>query len=68
MNFLKAICSGIHEGFGTKEVTSRYDFGSKSNIAKLQKSLIDKELIDKSEGHTIIADPVLRLWLISEYF
>lgn len=67
MNFLKAVCSGIHSGFGHKEVTDRFDLGSKSNIARIQKSLTDKELIDKIDGRTVIADPVLRLWLTSQY-
>lgn len=63
MNFLKAVCSGVHSGFGNKDVTDRFGLGSKSNITRLQKSLTDKELIDKVDGRTIIADPVLRLWL-----
>ena len=63
MNFLKAVCSGVHSGFGNKDVTDRFGLGSKSNITRLQKSLTDKELIDKVDGRTVIADPVLRLWL-----
>lgn len=67
MNFLKAICSGIHSGFGRKEVTERFELGSKSNITRIQKSLTDKELIDKIDGCTVITDPMLRLWLSSQY-
>lgn len=67
MNFLKAVCSGIHSGFWHKEVTDRFDLGSKSNIARIQKSLTDKELIDKIDGRTVIADPVLRLWLTTQF-
>ena len=34
-----------------------------SNIVRLKKSLIDKELIEITEDGIIIGDPVLRFWL-----
>lgn len=30
MNFIRAVCSGTHAGFGVKDLTLEYDFGAKS--------------------------------------
>ena len=67
MNFLKAICSGIHSGFSRQSIMENYNLGSKSNISRLTKSLIDKELIDKTKDGIFLTDPVFRLWIQSEY-
>ena len=67
MNFLRAICSGIHEGFGNRTVLERFNIGSKSNISRLTTSLIDKELITKDNGRLEIADPIFKIWFSSEY-
>lgn len=67
MNFLKAISSGIHSGFSRQSIMENYNLGSKSNISRLTKSLIDKELIDKTKDGIFLTDPVFRLWIQSEY-
>lgn len=62
MNFLRAICSGIHSGFTSKEVLDRFSLGAKSNVARLHTSLIEKEMIESIDGNLYIMDPVFELW------
>lgn len=63
MNFLRAVVAGVNGGFGEKAVRDIFDLGVPSNIARLKKSLIDKELIEITENGIIIGDPVLKIWL-----
>jgi len=63
MNFLRALLFGVNKGFGEKAVRDLFDLGAPSNIVRLKKSLIDKELIEFTESGIIIGDPVLRIWL-----
>lgn len=63
LNFLRAVLFGVHNGFNEKEVRESFDLGVPSNIARLKKSLVDKELIEYTEIGVEIGDPVLRLWL-----
>ena len=62
MNFLRAVCSGITDGFGKQSVSEDFGLGSKSNISRLIKSLTNKELIDRDKNGIIISDPVFRIW------
>ena len=63
LNMLRAICEGVHTDFGTKEVAIRFDLGTKSNIPKLKKALVERELIDVTEtGACYIADPLFKRW------
>lgn len=63
LNFIRAVLNGIHTNFGSAEIREQYHLGSYSNINRIKKSLIDKELIDDSTGEIHISDPVLRMWL-----
>ena len=63
LNFLRAILFGVYNGFSEKEVRESFNLGVPSNIARLKKSLIDKELVEITERGVEIGDPVLRLWL-----
>ena len=63
INFLHAIADGIHREFSKKEVMSEYNLGASSNIARIKKSLEQKELIDVHPKMITINDPVFRLWL-----
>ncbi len=67
MNFLRALCDGIHSDFGSKRIIDAYRLGTKSNITRLKSSLEDKELIETSKGATTIADSVFLLWFKREY-
>lgn len=64
MNFLRAVCNGISSDFASKKVSDEYDFGTKSNIARIKAALIKKELIDIENGKVIVPDPVFRLWFL----
>lgn len=64
MNFLKAIAAGESGDFTSAAMLKKYNLGSKSNISRLQETLIKKELIEKVGRTVIIADPVFRLWML----
>lgn len=63
LNFLKAVCSGVHSGFSSEKVLSLWNIGTKSNVAVLKKSLMENELIEDREEGIYMADPVFELWL-----
>ena len=65
MNFLHAICKGIHTGFTQSVVLNDYRLGTAANVTRLKKALIEKELITLSAPkHLEISDPILALWLM----
>lgn len=66
LNLLRAICIGFHEDFGKKEVTSQYDLGSRSNLVKLKKALIEREIIEQTEDGLFISDPLFERWFKRE--
>ena len=66
LNLLRAICTGFHEDFGKKEVTSHYDLGSRSNLVKLKKALIEREIIEQTEDGLFISDPLFERWFKRE--
>lgn len=63
MNFIRAICNGVHSDFGSKAILEEYDLGTKSNISRIKTTLQDKELIDITKEGVYLEDPVFRLWL-----
>lgn len=63
LNFLKAICSGIHTGFTSERVLSEWNIGSKSNVTLLKKTLSENEFIEMRGREIHIADPIFRIWL-----
>ena len=62
LNFLRAVCNGVHTDFGSKAVMEEYNFGSKSNIARIKEALLDRELIETSPNGVYLEDPVFRMW------
>lgn len=62
MNMLRAIASNIHNGFTTKKVLADFNLGTKSNISRIQKVLIDRDLIELREEGLFINDPVFKKW------
>ena len=66
LNLLRAICSGFHEDFGKKDVTSHYDLGSRSNLVKLKKALIEREIVEQTEDGLFISDPLFERWFKQE--
>lgn len=66
LNFIRAICQGHHDDFGKAEVTSKFNLGTRSNLPKLKKALIEREIIEVTETGLYIADPLFKLWFSSE--
>ena len=67
MNLIRCLCQGVRKDFTSKEVLETYQLGSKSNISRLKKTLVEKEIIEE-EGDTItLADPIFELWFKREY-
>jgi len=55
LNFLRLLYSGVHSGFTAQAVAETYPLGSKSNIDRIKKALIDKELITLEKDGIFIA-------------
>lgn len=66
INFLRVLCSDIHSDFGSKKVTSRFALGTKSNVDRIKKALIERELIEERPDGTYISDVVFRQWFERE--
>ena len=62
LNFLRAVCNGVHSDFGSKAVMEEYNLGSKSNIARIKEALLDRELIETDLDGVYLEDPVFRMW------
>lgn len=67
MNFIRAICSGIHTGFGTQATLQNFNLGTKSNLSRIKTSLTEKEIIETINGQVYLADPVFELWFRKTY-
>ena len=67
INFIRAICNGLHSDFGSKAVLEEYNLGSKSNISRIKESLLDKELIETDASGVYLEDPVFKMWFKREY-
>ena len=63
MNFLRAINNGQHDQWTSQEVMGKYNLGTKSNIAKMQTLLLEKDFIERREDGLYLSDPVMELWL-----
>ena len=66
LNFIRLLCKDIHSGFTTQTVSEIYPLGSKSNIDRIKKSLIDKEIITIEKDGIFLADSVFELWFKRE--
>lgn len=63
INFLKAVCSGIHSGLTSEKVLSEWNIGTKSNISVIKEALLKNELIEERGNEIWLADPVFQIWL-----
>lgn len=66
LNFIRLLCKDIHSGFTTQKVSEIYPLGSKSNIDRIKKSLVDKEIITIEKEGIFLADSVFELWFKRE--
>lgn len=62
LNLIRAICAGFHTDFGKREVTSQYNLGTRSNLTKLKRILIEREFIEETEYGLFLADPLFAFW------
>ena len=62
LNFIRAIAAGYHKDFGKKEVTSQFNLGTRSNLEKLQKAIVEREIVDYDETGYSITDPLFEIW------
>jgi len=63
LNFIRAICRGVHTDFGSKAILEEYNLGTKSNISRIKTALLERELIDVTENGVFLEDPVFKLWM-----
>ena len=63
MNFIRAICDGVHDDFGSKAILDNYNLGTKSNISRIKTALRNRELIDVTKEGVFLEDPVFRMWI-----
>ena len=63
INFLIALSKG-EIVFNSAEVIHKYALGTSGNVTKIKKVLINKEIIDISNGSISFLDPVFRLWFL----
>lgn len=63
MNFLRAILDGVHTEFTTQNVLQKYQLGTSANVSAIKRALLKKELIEVENRRTVLADPVMALWL-----
>ena len=63
MNMLRAIIDGQHTQWASQEVLTKYNLGTKSNVAKMQGTLLDRDFIVETEQGFFLSDPVLGIWL-----
>ena len=66
LNFIRLLCKDIHSGFTTQAISEIYPLGSKSNIDRIKKSLVDKEIITVEKDGIFLADSVFELWFKRE--
>lgn len=66
LNLIRAICDGYHTDFGKSEVTSKYDLGTRSYLAKLKTVLVEKEIMEITESGCYLADPLFEYWFKRE--
>lgn len=62
LNFIRALCSGYNKDFGKKEVTSQFNLGTRSNLEKLQKAIVEREIADYDETGYSLTDPLFKIW------
>ena len=63
MRFLKAVASGIHHGFSSAEVISKYKLGSSAAAVATKKALLEKGLVYCEDSKCLLSDPVMGLWI-----
>ena len=66
LNFLRRLASGETSNFTAENPDNPYPLGSKSNVARVRKALLDKELISITKDGISISDTVFLHWFRRE--
>ncbi len=67
INFLHALLVG-EKKLSSKNVIIKYGLGTSANVARIKKTLIEKEIIDQLQGEIFLLDPIYEAWLREVYF
>lgn len=67
LGFIRALCHDVRSDFGSKAIIEQYNLGSKSNIARIKESLLNRELIETNADGIYLDDPVFKLWFLQKY-
>lgn len=63
LNMLRAVVDGQHTNWSSQSVLSKYNLGTKSNVAKMQGTMLDRDFLVETEQGLFLSDAVLGLWL-----
>ena len=67
LGFIRALCHDVRKDFSSKAIIEQYNLGSKSNIARIKESLLNRELIETNADGIYLDDPVFKLWFLQKY-
>jgi hypothetical protein len=60
---LRAIADGQRNNWMAKSTLEKYNLGSKSNVSKLQETLLERDFIEKRPDGLFLSDTVMLLWI-----
>jgi hypothetical protein len=67
LSFIKATIE-VRFKLCSEAILNAYQLGTSSNVARLKKSLVNKDILDTTRHDTDFVDPVFREWLKIRYF
>jgi len=67
VNFLQAVLDG-QKALSGQATLKKYNLGTSANVVRIQKALIDRDVIDVDATGVQFLDPVFRHWLSTRYF
>jgi uncharacterized protein len=67
LGFLKAVTDNV-EQMSSQSVINEYKLGTSANVAKIKKTLVNKEIIDIHYNKIMFLDPLYKVWLKDYFF
>jgi hypothetical protein len=67
IGFLNALLAG-EEQLSSQAVIQKYGMGTSSNVMRIKKSLVEKDILDFEERKPVFQDPIYAWWLKNCYF
>lgn len=67
INFLKSVIEGERK-INSKQSINKYNLNSTSNIVRVKKALVKKEVLEIFKNQINFYDPIFELWLKERYF